>query len=331
MASLYRRGEYWYIAFYYDGKKIKKSLQTKSLTLARQIKTKFESDLITDKFNLSEFKNKSKSLVKFTDEAIRYAQTNKAQSTAIREKRVLNDFLKFAGDISLKKINARFIEQYKNHLIKKGFKPAGINLQLRHLSSAFSMAVKFNYLSKNPFKGIKKIPVPKRKPIFLSKEQANKLLEATKGKTIYPYILISLNTGARAEEVVRLEWKDIDLKNRILKLYGKGSKERAIPINDKLLKFLNQYSGKSFKKTIRPDNVSKLFRTEADRLGLHEFTFHSLRHTFASWLAQSGMSLKIIQELLGHEDIKTTMIYAHLIPDNKIAAVKLIDHYFSVP
>ena len=328
MASLFKRGQYWYIAFYYDGQKIKKSLHTNSLTMARQIKSKIESEIISNKFNLSEFTGNSKTLKKFVPEAISYAEINKAQSTAMIDKRVLKSFFNFAGDIPLRNINIKLIEKYKNYLLKRGLKPAGINIHLRHLSSIFSLAVNYNYIQINPFKRVKKIPVPSKKPIFLSKKQAHALLKATKGKTIYDYIMISLNTGARAEEAVRLDWKDIDLKNRILKLYGKGSKERVIPINNVLYEFLIERKGKSLKRNIRPDNVSKLFRKEADKLGLFEYTFHSLRHTFASWLAQSGNSLKVIQELLGHEDIKTTMIYAHLIPDNKISAVKSLESYF---
>ena len=70
-----------------------------------------------------------------------------------------------------------------------------------------------------------------------------------------------------------------------------------------------------------------MFRLIADKAELHEFTFHNLRDTYASWLVQQGVSLKIIQELLGHESIQTTLIYAHLAPDSRMVAAEVIDGY----
>lgn len=76
-------------------------------------------------------------------------------------------------------------------------------------------------------------------------------------------------------------------------------------------------------------DVTRQFRKYADRINLHYFTFHNLRDTYASWLVQKGINLKIIQELLGHESIQTTLIYAHLAPDNRFQAVKVIDNILS--
>lgn len=74
-----------------------------------------------------------------------------------------------------------------------------------------------------------------------------------------------------------------------------------------------------------PKEISRQFRGYADQVGLQRFTFHNLRDTYASWLVQRGVNLKIIQELLGHESIHTTLIYAHLAPDSRFSAVKVID------
>ncbi len=73
------------------------------------------------------------------------------------------------------------------------------------------------------------------------------------------------------------------------------------------------------------DVISHKFRKAADELGLRQFTFHNLRDTYASWMVQSGVNLKIIQELLGHESIQTTLIYAHLAPDSRFIAAQVID------
>ena len=72
-------------------------------------------------------------------------------------------------------------------------------------------------------------------------------------------------------------------------------------------------------------NVTWRFRKYADKLGFHEITFHNLRDTYASWLVQKGLNIKIIQELLGHDSIQTTLIYAHLAPDSKLKVIEIFD------
>ena len=83
---------------------------------------------------------------------------------------------------------------------------------------------------------------------------------------------------------------------------------------------------RSIALTIFTMHISKKFRHYADKIDLKEFTFHNLRDTYASWLVQQGLNLKIIQQLLGHESISTTLIYAHLAPDNITQAVKILDN-----
>jgi site-specific recombinase XerD len=91
------------------------------------------------------------------------------------------------------------------------------------------------------------------------------------------------------------------------------------------LKERQQSEGNVVTGSIKADKITKQFRKYADRLGLNDFIFHNLRDTYASWLVQNGVNLKIIQELLGHEAIQTTLIYAHLAPDSRFQAVKVID------
>ncbi len=158
------------------------------------------------------------------------------------------------------------------------------------------------------------------------------MLEHTKGRIIYHYILIALNTGARRSEICNLRWKDVDLRNRTIRLYGKGSKERTIPITEKLFDYLKtreKKEGYVVPGARIPNEVAHQFRKYTNDLSLFEFNFHSLRHTYASWLVQNGVNLKIIQELLGHEDISSTMVYAHLASDSRFHAVRTIDRLWS--
>lgn len=330
MATIVKEGKYWKLMWRIDGKQFKRSTRTTSKKIAEKMRIELENELVAKQFNLEKWSPlEQMKLYDFIKEAIEFSETNKSPSTVKREKRIFKNFQSFFGNISLSSINNQKIERYKNYLINDmNFTPNGVNIELRHLSAAFSVAVKYGYITKNPFKGVKKVKTPKKHPKYLTKKQASKLLEVTNSTSSYEYILIALTTGARVEEIVNLDWKDIDLKNKILKVNGKGAKDRTIPIPKTLIDYLKpreREEGVVCTGSARPDQVSKNFRKYADMVGLNDFTFHNLRDTYASWLVQKGTNLKVVKELLGHEDIKTTLLYAHLAPDNRFEAVKIVD------
>jgi integrase len=322
MSYLFKQGDYWHIGFYQDGKEIRRTLRTKSKQIARKIQTKIDHDLLSGKFNLKDYQSFRKDLLlhDFLDQVLELSRTNKGPRTASRDETVIKNFKAFFSyHIRLKQITHFQIEQYKVHRLEK-ISNSTMNIELRHLSSMFSQAVKIGYLNENPFRKVSKVPVRKKLPVYLSKDQAEKLLDYTKNRAVYNAILIALSTGARVSEICSLKWDDVDLKNEMLTLDGKGRKERVVPIPNRLLEHLKNIKkeGKYILTTSRSrDDISHQFRKYADEIDLNTFKFHNLRDTYASWLVQQGTPLKIIQELLGHEDIKTTMIYAHIAPENK--------------
>jgi integrase len=102
-----------------------------------------------------------------------------------------------------------------------------------------------------------------------------------------------------------------------------------IPISENLYQYLiclNPKEGFVIPGTRTVNSISKQFRKAVRKIELNDITFHNLPDTFASWLVQSNYSLLVVKELLGHEDIKTTVIYAHLAPNNHIDAIKVIDN-----
>ena len=331
MAFIRKEGKFYYVYFNLGKKKYKRSTRSTSKKVADDIRKKIENELATGMFKINNYSPRSQKLLdEFFKEAINYSKTNKSELTVEREEIIFNNFLRFCGVIPITNITIKIVEKYKSYLNnEKKFTPNGINIELRHLSAAFSLAVKYGYIVSNPFKNVKKVQIPKKLPRFLTVKQANELLNHTVGKKIYQYILISLNTGARRNEIINLKWEDIDLDNRILKLHGKGSKDRSVPIPKSLLNFLRniKINGKYVVSGTRNKNeISRQFRNYADEIGLSRFTFHNLRDTYASWLVQNGVNLKIIQELLGHESIQTTLIYAHLAPENKFEAMRVMDN-----
>jgi len=329
MAFLRKEGRYWQVYFYYDGKKHRRSTRTADRSLAHKIMRKIEDDLSANRFNMKLVDERGVLLYDFLDTALEYSRTNKSPETYEREQRVVEKFKDFTGNVNIRRVDARLIEAFKQSLSGK-LTNGGINLHLRHLSALFALAVMpYAFLHENPFRHVKKMPKPKLLPKFMTREQTDKLLGVTKGTVAYAPILLSLNTGARISEVCRLHWNDIDLKERTVTLFGKGSKQRKVPVNEVLYEHLNGIEDKSgyYMKSSRDrTQVEHTFRKYADKKGvdLQEFTFHSLRHTFASWLAQAGVQILTLKSLLGHETIQTTMVYAHLNPSNlKYAVEKL--------
>ena len=330
MACIVKEGKNYQIYFYLGKKKFKRSSKTSSKKLADDLRKKIENEIATGIFKLENYSpRRQKSLGEFFEEAIIYSKTNKSERTAEREDLVYNNFKKFCGDIPLYMISVKKIEKYKSFLKdEKKFAPGGINLELRHLSTAFSLAKKYGYIAENPFKMVNKVKVPKKKPKFITPVKAEELLKYTKGRNIFQYIFVALNTGARISEIINMKWEDVHLESMIINIHGKGSKERIVPIPSLLYKFLKKKpkNGEYVMTGCRlRGEIWRQFRKYADDKGLKNITFHNLRDTYASWMVQNGVNLKVIQELLGHESIQTTLIYAHLAPDNKFEAVKVLD------
>jgi len=330
MAFIRKEGKFYKVYFQYSNKKYKRSTKTTSKQIAEDIRKKIENEIAMGLFRIENYSiHQQKPLKEFFKEALDYSKTNKAPRTVQREELIYRNFLNYCNDVPLSNIKVKLIESYKAYLqVEKGFASSGINIELRHLSSAFSLAVKYGYLISNPFKQVNKVQTPKKKPKFLTLKQAEELLSLTKEKSIYQYIFIALNTGARISEVCNLKWKDVDLENHIIHIHGKGSKERTVPIPKQLFEFLKDRDKSEVFVVTGSQNISNVtrnFRKYADRLKFYDITFHNLRDTYASWLVQNGLNIKIIQELLGHDSIQTTLIYAHLAPDSKLKVIEIFN------
>ena len=109
-------------------------------------------------------------------------------------------------------------------------------------------------------------------------------------------------------------------------------RERSVPIPENLVVYLKSLKRKNQFVAPSTRDIHKTtarFRQLADKLGMNEFKFHDLRHTYASWLVQNNVSIKVIQELLGHQDIKTTLIYTHISKDDRFKAVEKLQDFYS--
>jgi len=219
------------------------------------------------------------------------------------------------------------IEKYKEkriHLVK----PATINRELSCLKTLFNKAIEWGKLELNPMKKVKLWKENNQRVRYLEKEEIKRLLENCP-EYLKPIVLVALNTGMRQGEILNLQWPDIDFHQELIYINdSKSGEARKIPMNSTTLAALGQRKkgrgssyvfsnkeGEPFRK------VYKGFKAALRRAEISNFTFHDLRHTFASHLVMNGTDLKTVQELLGHKTFKMTLRYTHLSSDHKRNAV----------
>lgn len=277
----------------------------------------------------------------------------------------------YAGLLALRlnDITPARVEPLRTSWLEAGRSPATANRNLVRLKGLLSRAVEWGILKEHPLTKVHKMKVDQRSRVrFLSGDEEKRLRAAlderqeviraerdtanqwrTERKKelmpdlrkvefadhLKPLTLLSLNTGMRQGEVFNLEWRDVDLVNKVLTVEGDTSKSgqtRHIPLNKEALavltnwRKLNERQGYVFpgQSGARLDNVKKSWAGVLTLANITAFRWHDLRHTFASKLVMAGVPLNTVRELLGHSDIKMTLRYAHLAPDSKAAAVELI-------
>ncbi len=215
--------------------------------------------------------------------------------------------------------------------------PKTINYELKTLKSIFTFARKRGLCRQNPLEDVTYFRIQEEaEPRFLTREECERLLGAADRK-LHPIFYTFLNTGLRLGELINLQWRDVDLKRTILHVRKKGdwqpkAGERQVPLNEGMVKLLKGHKPKGAKdqQYVFPSvdggklktKLRKALIKTAVAAGLEDVTkIHTRRHTFASHLVMSGVDLPSVKELLGHADIQTTMIYAHLAPDHLAGAV----------
>jgi len=313
--KLFRRSNgYWYIRFE-RGKE--KSLRTKDKRLAERLFREIQKEALKGRLILIE-KQERISLSQFIQEYLEWSATRKSLSSYKRDKWSLERFKEVIGDRALRAITTRDVDNYFSALLSQGRKPAGINVDYRHLKAAFNKAIEWGYLKKNPFARVKPLKTPYKPPKFLSEDEVKQVLNylSQKDKEFHDVVIFAIETGCRRKEIANLRLNDIDFETGYIRILGKGNKERFIPMTSRLRKILKRRSKRQRGKVFpnwHPDTITHKWQRTMRALGM-KYRFHDLRHTTASWLALRGTPLQFIQELLGHSSIQVTQIYAHLRP-----------------
>lgn len=250
----------------------------------------------------------------------------------------LKRFLQAAGDIQIKDTNQRHIDKVLTEM-PSAVKNISKNSTIRAIKSFFETMKRWNVIQTNPMDGVKQIRVSEKIPAYLNEDEFNNFLEKIKSdRWLTEIVLFAGLTGARIGEIVNLTWKDVDLIYKRIFIQSsvnyqvKNGKIRTVPLNELLYQMLLQKQNREgyiFRNKLHENQahlpyISRQFKKAVRKHGFNEeLHFHSLRHSFASILAQKGVSLHYIQKLLGHSNISVTQIYSHLEPSNLTETVNM--------
>ncbi|HZV46281.1 MAG TPA: tyrosine recombinase XerC [Thermodesulfovibrionales bacterium] len=269
----------------------------------------------------------------YIDKFIRYLDLEKgASSHTLRAYR--KDLREFSESVKCEPNNIDIIDLrgFIAGQIQKGLNKTTVSRRLSSIRSFFKFLYREGYMKTNPAKLVSNPKVPKLLPRFLSVDDVFSLVEKPEGIGFLParnraVLELLYSSGLRVSELSGINTDDIHIKECLIKIKGKGKKERIVPIGSKaidamksyiiermLLKskeralFLNRMG-----KRLTERGVRRIVVKYARAIGIHgRIGPHTLRHSFASHLLQGGADLRVIQELLGHASLSTTQKYTHL-------------------
>jgi integrase/recombinase XerC len=249
---------------------------------------------------------------------------------------------------NLKQIDHLTIREWMATLHSDKKKKTSIARKLAALRTFFQFLVREGAIELNPAKLVATPRKEKKLPVHLSIEDAVRFIETPDtetdfGKRDRAILELLYATGVRVSELVQLDLRDVDFKNKLLRVFGKRRKERIVPFGDPAARALQDYldirqrflmNAPVSKRDVQPLILNyqgtRMTARSVGRLvekyirlcaGIHDISPHALRHSFATHLLDSGADLRDIQELLGHARLSTTQIYTH------VSMEKLIEVY----
>lgn len=279
----------------------------------------------------------------------------------------------FAGllDTRLDDITAWSVEKIRAERIKAKRKASTVNRDLVVLKSALSKAEEWGHVAKHPLRKVKPARIDEIGRIrWLAPDEEQRLYEALKAREadaraartsanewrrsrgypelppfgaqafidhLQPMVLLALDTGMRRGEVFQLNWQDVDLQRRQIKVRGataKSRRTRYIPMTSEVHAVLTRWSAQQgqLAELVFPNengrpftNVKKAWQALLKAAKISAFRWHDMRHHFASRLVMKGVDLNTVRELLGHADIEMTLRYAHLAPEFKAQAIAKLE------
>ena len=233
-------------------------------------------------------------------------------------------------DLKYKNLQEDHINQYISFLFQRKMRSSSVNRKISSIKSFYIFLVKRNFLKNSPLNDLVTPKQEKYLPESMSEAEVDKLLNSpdvankieNRDKAMIEMLYA---TGMRISELVNLKITDVDMKRCVIKVFGKGSKERLVPFGetalDSLKSYLNNRERSSSKEIFLSNRGKKMTRVAFwQRVKVYlirenlknSISPHTLRHAFATHLLNRGADLRSVQLLLGHSDLSTTQIYTHI-------------------
>ena len=331
------RGNSWRIDTFYKGIRIRETCATPEMAEAnlRKIQT-----LIDEGRYLEKKRESRETLGEVRDRYIEWCRGIKQKTVDDKEDH-LNVILDFFGtDTLVGKVTKADVEQFHAHLgsataqhKKTPLAVATINRRMTCLKHFFQKAEEWGLIAENPSRRIKLHKENNRRLRFLSLEECGTLLDSCPSPTLRQIVELALNTGMRKSELLSLEWEHVNLRQGFLEILNqKNSDYDTIPLNRRAIELLRSITRRLDSKYIFPGRYSdrpfKDMKRQFDKAiktaHLEDVTFHTLRHTAASYLVMAGVDLATVREILRHKSFAMTLRYAHLSPNHRKSAVEAL-------
>ncbi len=268
---------------------------------------------------------------RYIEKFMRYLEIEKNYSrhTILNYRIDLEDFREFLGETRVENVDYLALRKYLAALKERNLQTKSVSRKLSSLRSFFKFLTREGFIKANPILVLSSPKIEKHLPQFLTEEEVTRLIEAVLPKderSLRDRAILETfySTGIRISELVSLNIEDMDFISGVLKVMGKGKKERIVPIGECAINVLKDYLEKRKKQSTAVflnkngrrltdrgvrNIVQKYLRLAGIKQGV---SAHTLRHSFATHLLNRGADLRSVQELLGHVNLATTQIYTHL-------------------
>lgn len=232
----------------------------------------------------------------------------------------------------IREVDRDCIRKYLAGLVRAKKSKKTISRRLSALKSFFNFLVRSSHMPVNPADTIPSPKLEKTIPRFLNIDDVFRLLDSIKTDTWVDRRNLAMfetfySTGMRISEIHGMDWQDVDFKGQMIRVLGKGSKERVVPVGKRALNAIEQYRAllredplplfvnRAYSR-LTPRSIGRILDKLVHECGLNvPVSPHTLRHSFATHMLDSGADLRGIQEILGHASLSTTQIYTHVSMD----------------
>ncbi|MBR5303522.1 MAG: tyrosine recombinase [Candidatus Gastranaerophilales bacterium] len=231
-------------------------------------------------------------------------------------------------DVELNELKRKDFSSYTKYLARNEINPSTITRKIASIKGFFKYLCYKRIIKANPSSSITPPKLPRRLPKILTISELDKILKEKLDLVDFAMVELLYSAGIRVSELTELELKNLDLAQNMIKVFGKGSKERLVPIGKKCSATLKEYLKKRELIALRYNSKPYLFLnsngTKITRQKVYKIVHslgnivgknispHTIRHSFATHLLENGADLRVVQELLGHSSIVTTQLYTHI-------------------